>query len=115
MQDPRVFGPAMWFTFHAIAQGYPLNPSARTQQHATNFILAIPSLIPCEVCAEHARTYVELHYMEITRAVKSKDALIDFFIDFHNHANRITGKKLMNNRDARHKYENFRIQDRYKF
>lgn len=99
----------MWFTLHAIARGYPESPSLSTRRHARNFMLALPSMIPCEKCSEHARTFLELNTQALERAVRSRSDMERFIIDLHNHANVMTGKSRMSLAQARALYSSARF------
>ena len=49
--DPRVFGPHTWKTLHTFAVNYHSPPTEAAVDACTNFINALPYLIPCSHCA----------------------------------------------------------------
>jgi len=57
--DPRVWGPAFWFTLHNGAVNYPIKASPTWKDRMKGFILGIPVMIPCEKCRDHATSHIE--------------------------------------------------------
>ena len=49
--DSRVFGPHTWKTLHTFAVNYHSPPTEAAVDACTNFINALPYLIPCSHCA----------------------------------------------------------------
>jgi hypothetical protein len=47
--DPKVWGPAFWFTLHTSAIYYPQRASPIVKERMKNRILALPYEVPCEV------------------------------------------------------------------
>lgn len=58
-QDPRVFGPEAWLTFHRFAQNYPETPNNATYNACKNFINAIPYMVPCPHCGYDFQLFIE--------------------------------------------------------
>lgn len=105
--SPAVFGPPLWFTMHNASMHYPDAPSPLVVEKMKNFIIAIPILLPCDSCREHAVTYIDEHFDEIEEACKSKTTLFKFFVDFHNYVNVRLNKPVMSYEDAYKLYSDF--------
>jgi len=97
---PSVFGPPLWFSLHNAAAHYPDNPAPLARERMKNIILALPILIPCKNCQEHATAYIEKNYNDLDRICSSRDAVFKFFVDFHNHVNVRYDKPEMSYEDA---------------
>jgi hypothetical protein len=93
--NPKVWGPQLWFSFHNGATKYSNNPSPIIKNNMKNFILGIPVIIPCEKCREHANQFIESNYNNLDNIVSSRENLFKFFFDFHNNANIKTNKPEM--------------------
>ena len=103
--NPNVWGPTAWFFFHTAASQYPLNPSFIWKQRTKQFIQGIPVMLPCEKCMKHATAYIESYTDDqLNEIVSSKDALFNFFYDFHNTVNKRLGKGTMSLEDAKKLY-----------
>ena len=98
--SPNIFGPAYWFTLHVGALNYPLRPSPIVIDKMKNFINAIPIMVPCVNCKEHATAYIEKNYDKLDSICSSRDSLFKFFVDFHNEVNIQTNKPVMSYEDA---------------
>lgn len=104
VSDPKVFGPAYWFTYHTAAANYPVEPSAIYREKMKGYILGIPYTLPCEACADHATSYIESIKHNLDNIISSRDKLFNFFVDFHNYVNARYGKPIMSYQDARKIY-----------
>jgi len=100
LSSPDIFGPPFWFTLHASSMSYSFNPTPIIKEKMRNFIIAIPVILPCKNCQEHATAYIEKHYNEIDTACSSRDSLFKFFVDFHNEVNKKKDKPVMSYEDA---------------
>ena len=92
--DPAVWGSAFWFVLHNGAAHYPVKASPMWAQHMKNFILAMPVMIPCEKCADHALAHIKANEHRLDEVVSGRDNLFKFFYDFHNYVNRRYGKPI---------------------
>jgi hypothetical protein len=99
-KDPRVWGPAFWFTLHNGAASYPEKASPVCANHMKGFILGMPFMIPCDKCHDHARAHIEENYHRLDEIVSGKKHLFNFFVSFHNYVNKRYGKPEMSNEDA---------------
>lgn len=94
LSEPKSWGPSFWFTLHNGANHYPENPTNHTMEYMKGFIEGIPVMLPCSVCSEHARVYIDRMKMEnkLNNAVMSRENLFTFFWSFHNSVNARVGK-----------------------
>lgn len=90
--DPRVWGPAVWFTLHNGAAHYPNKPSDAAKHHMKGFIKGLPYMIPCEECAHHAWNHIQ--NTNLDNVVSSRDKLFAYFVDFHNFVNKRYNKPI---------------------
>jgi len=97
---PSVFGPPLWFSLHNAAAHYPDNPAPLARERMKNIILALPILIPCKNCQEHATAYIEKNYNDLDRICSGRDPVFKFFVDFHNIVNIRYDKPVMSYDDA---------------
>jgi len=58
--DPTVWGPHFWMTFHTIAEFYPSNPTEEDIDAFENLFHSLNYLLPCEKCKLHYRE-LQLH------------------------------------------------------
>jgi hypothetical protein len=98
--DPRVWGPAFWFTLHNGAVNYPIKASPTWEDRMKGFILGIPVMIPCEKCRDHATSHIEANFYRINEIVSGREQLFNFFVSFHNYVNERYDKPKMSNEDA---------------
>lgn len=102
--DPKVWGPAFWFSLHTSAAHYPENPSQIVRERMKNRILAIPYEVPCSTCRPHASSFIEANRDNLDKIVSNKHELGKFYVDFHNKVNERYGKKKWTYEDAYKKY-----------
>lgn len=99
-EDPKVWGPAFWFTLHNGAARYPIKASPIFAQNMKNFILGMTAMLPCEKCKDHAIAHIEANYRRLDEIVSGRKNLFNFFVDFHNAVNRRYGKPEMGYQEA---------------
>ena len=102
--SPDVFGPPFWFTLHNGAAKYPVNPNKIVQKKMKDFIIAIPVMLPCLKCKDHAISYIESNLESLDDIVSSREKLFNFFVDFHNYVNKRYGKKIYSYDEAYNLY-----------
>ena len=102
--SPDVFGPPFWFTLHNGASKYPDDPSSIVQTKMKNFIIAIPVMLPCLKCKDHATSYIESNLEKLDTIVSSRKNLFNFFVDFHNYVNKNYGKNILSYEQAEQLY-----------
>lgn len=98
--DPKVWGPAFWFSLHNGSVKYPIKASPLWAERMKGFILGIPVMLPCEKCADHAMAHIESNYDKLDEIVSGRDKLFKFFVDMHNYVNRRYKKPEMSVEDA---------------
>jgi len=99
-RDPRVWGPAFWFTLHNGSVNYPIKASPIWAERMKGFILGMPVMIPCEKCRDHATSHIEANYYRLNEIVSGREQLFNFFVSFHNYVNERYDKPIMSNKDA---------------
>ena len=103
--SPDVFGPPFWFTLHNGANKYPENPNKIVQKKMKDFIIAIPIMLPCLKCKDHATSYIESHLEKLDEIVSSRKNLFNFFVDFHNYVNKKYDKRMFTYEEANKLYD----------
>jgi hypothetical protein len=98
--SPDVFGPPFWFTLHNGASKYPDNPNKIVQKKMKDFVIAIPIMLPCLKCKDHATSFIESNLEKLDDIVSSKKNLFNFFVDFHNYVNKSYNKKIYTYEEA---------------
>lgn len=92
--DPKIWGPAFWFTLHTSAAHYPLNPSPIVRERMKARILAIPYEIPCAGCRPHAIEFIQKNMDQLDDIVSNRHKLGQFYVTFHNAVNKRYNKPL---------------------
>ena len=87
---PSVWGPFFWHTIHIVALGYSKNPTYTDKKCAKEFYEALAFLLPCSVCREHYKEYVQ--EKPISTFLDSRTDLIKWTIQIHNKVNKMLGK-----------------------
>ena len=91
--EPQIFGPYLWFILHTTATALPDTLNQRQQGSFVTFIKNFPVLIPCQVCREHAYTYI-LKTIPYTK-ISSKEGIFRYLWTFHNFVNsRVANAKI---------------------
>lgn len=90
--DPKIWGPAFWFSLHVSAAHYPLEASPIVAERMKGRILAIPYEIPCATCRPHAVAFIEKNRDNLNKIVSGRHALGKFYVEFHNQVNKRYGK-----------------------
>ena len=103
---PEVWGKPLWFSLHHGALHYPPNPSDVIQKNMLNFIIGLPSIIPCSICREHATQYINNAKSTLQDVVSSPDKLFRFFWEFHNSVNERTRKRMFSYEEVYELYKN---------
>jgi len=89
--DPKIWGPITWYNIHTMA-------FAVTEENEIKvFIKLLRSIcdkLPCNTCKEHAKTFLLNNPPEKEiGSIPSK--CFKYTVDFHNHANLMTGGSLL--------------------
>lgn len=102
-RQPSQFGPHYWYMLHSMALNYPVNPTAFAKTKMKAFIEAIPFLLPCLNCTEHAKEFMA--NANIQEALNGRKDLFTFFWNFHNLVNTRLGKPEMSFDEALNLYK----------
>lgn len=94
LKDPRVWGPAFWFSLHNMSFNYPEKASSIVKSRTKNFILALPILLPCPTCKIEATKHIEKQE-DLDDVCSGRDKLSRFFVDFHNNVRKRQKKSQM--------------------
>ena len=101
-RQPSQFGPHYWYMLHSMALNYPVNPTFFAKKKMKAFIEAIPFLLPCRNCTEHAKEFMAK--TNINEALTGRKELFTFFWNFHNLVNKRLGTPEMTFDDALNMY-----------
>ena len=104
LSDPKVWGPAMWFSLHNGAIHYPVNATPIVSTGMEAFIFGLPFMLPCEECSNHCRDYLEVNGDMIEEACSGRKPLFTFFWNLHNFVNERLHKATMSFDDAWERY-----------
>ncbi len=99
MPGPDIWGPHGWKFIHYITLGYPLRPTEQDKNKYFNFFMSLSDVIPCHICADHFKEHLEITPLD-DEALSSKDELMKWAINMHNHVNARNGKKIYSVREA---------------
>ena len=95
------WGNSAWHFLHSVSFAYPDNPSIEDKKGAFDFIQALPFVLPCEECRQHAFKYIHVDtrtQVDSVRSVylSSKHRFAQWMYDFHNAVNLQTEKPPYN-------------------
>ena len=91
---PAVWGPKFWYILHNGSVHYPEQPTNLAMHRMHLFLKTIPYFLPCGDCRNHAIDFINsVPDQVMNKHLSSKQALVSFFVDFHNHVNVRTGKQ----------------------
>lgn len=98
--DPRKWGSSAWTFLHSVAVCYPKQPSDEDKQHYKMFFLSLPYVLPCLRCQENFLRHMSTEACNFDNAFTSRDSLVRWVIDLHNHVNRDLRKPTLSHRQA---------------
>jgi len=102
--EPVIFGPPVWKSLHIMAENYPIQPDKKHQTNCTNFVSALPYMLPCGDCGSHLLKE-EQAIQNLPAVCSSRSKLRSFFVDAHNNVNKHLGKPLWNVKEAENRYK----------
>ena len=105
--NPEVWGPPAWTFLHSITINYPHNPTQEEKTQYFNFFDNLKNVLPCCICKEHYKRYLEEY--PLLDNIDSKDKLIRWLINIHNKINVMNGKKEWTFQEVIHHYDNLHI------
>ena len=91
----KEWGQATWYLFHTLAEKIDEDYYIKNKAEFFKIVALICSNLPCPECAKHSAEILRRLNIE---SIKTRDELIKFFFDFHNHVN-ITVKKASYKKD----------------
>ncbi len=107
MEPPSVWGPKVWKLLEQTAVNYPISPSEARKAEARHFLTGLPSLLPCNTCADHLRTILTTTTdpaLKFSSAVKNRDHFFYFVWSLHDQVNKAIGKRGITYAQAIKKY-----------
>lgn len=107
---PTVWGPFFWHTIHIVALGYPKSPTYTDKKSAKEFYEALAFLIPCAVCREHYKEYLQKN--PLTPYIDSRADLLKWTVLIHNEVNKMLKKPTWTEEEVIEYYERLGRRDR---
>lgn len=106
LSDPKVWGPPFWMSLHISAANYPIKATKNVAELMKNRIRALAIELPCQSCRPHAYAFISDNEYRLDHVCSGRDALFDFFVDFHNKVNSRYNKPLIGYEEARELWMN---------
>jgi hypothetical protein len=88
--EPEVWGPSLWKFLNIICLNYPNKPTLIDRHNYSNFFNSLDNIIPCEACKYHYKLYLKQNAPNLN----SRNDLVLWIIDFHNHVNKRLNKRV---------------------
>ena len=103
------WGEHLWAYIHTLCIVYGLAKDVEQQsQKVIKILYNIPSIMPCEFCADHLRKLMKDYPPD--NCLKAME-LFQWSVELHNKVNQFLGKKLFSIDEALHKWTNIIIID----
>lgn len=102
--DPNVWGKHGWIFLHSITMAYPEKPTQNDKVNYKNFFELLSNVLPCDVCREHFKQYI--NEIPIDNALVNKKKLVEWLINLHNKTNESLGKPVLNYSEVIDIYKN---------
>lgn len=99
--SPLFWGMPGWFFIHAVALGYPTNPTETDKQMYASFFQILATVLPCSICGKH-------FYENMTKnpiRLDNKMELFAWTVEMHNFVNESKGRRKLTTEEA---YEEFK-------
>jgi len=84
------WGPACWIFFHTIVSKVKPDEFMKIRDGLTNQLRIICSNLPCPSCSNHSKRYFQ---RQRSLDFQTKEEMIGFWWHFHNHVNKMKGKR----------------------
>ena len=97
---PKLWGPYCWNFLHSISKNY----NSKYKKKYYYFIKKIKFILPCPVCQEHFKQYLEDNNVELQKI--NKQYLEKWFFKLHNHINKKLYKKEISFKEAKKEIDN---------
>jgi hypothetical protein len=85
--NPKIWGPFFWKTFHLSTFGYPKSPNELDIETYKNFYKSFMKILPCDKCSIESQKILNVSDDELTKALESGDALVNWGYSFHKAVN----------------------------
>lgn len=86
---PKIWGPYMWESLHAISFYYPVNPSDEDKDNYKDFFIRLGDLLPCNTCRLSYKTIIEFGTTSLNNNVlKDRESLTKWLYEVHEAVNR---------------------------
>lgn len=105
--DTLFWGPGFWIALHSITFDYPTHPSEQDKVNYKNFFHDLKYVLPCASCRAHYKEGLETNF-PIEPALKNRETLSKWLVDFHNNVNKRLGKPIVSYESVKEKYEAMR-------
>jgi len=103
IKPTMIWGPSIWYLFHTLAEKVKPESFSYIRNELLNNIYAICSHLPCPVCSEHAKEYLNrINFNTIT----NKEQLKIMLFTFHNVVNQRKGYTQFTIQELNEKYSN---------
>tara|TARA_B100001093_G_scaffold519061_1_gene606252 strand:+ start:1568 stop:2032 length:465 start_codon:yes stop_codon:yes gene_type:complete len=104
----KEWGNSVWIFFHVIADRINEDKFNTIKADVINVTKLICSHLPCPECSEHASKI--LKNINLEKVINSKDDLIKFYFNFHNHINKKLNKPQYNEAKLYSDYTSYDIK-----
>ncbi|AAV50637.1 putative FAD-linked sulfhydryl oxidase [Acanthamoeba castellanii mimivirus] len=92
--SPEQWGIYGWTFSHAVALGYPINPTEEDKLRYYTFFNSYRYVLPCGKCRINYADHLN-KYPLTDEVLSSRENLVKWTIDIHNVVNYYTGKKML--------------------
>jgi hypothetical protein len=102
------WGKPIWTFFHLLAHKVKESEFNVIRPHLLNTIYSICSVLPCPVCSEHAKRYLQaINFNNI----RTKQDLKQMICNFHNDVNKRKGYVIFNSENLDETYDKMNLVD----
>ena len=102
------WGKPIWTFFHLLAHKVKESEFNVIRPHLLNTIYSISSVLPCPVCSEHAKRYLQaINFNNI----RTKQDLKQMICNFHNDVNKRKGYAIFNSENLDETYDKMNFVD----
>lgn len=83
--NPYVWGPSAWHFLHCVTLASPKRWTTTEKTHYRCFFRSLGYVLPCKKCRLHFKNWWSDKVFK--EKIHSRNDLVRWFIDFHNHVN----------------------------
>ncbi|AYV81653.1 MAG: putative FAD-linked sulfhydryl oxidase [Harvfovirus sp.] len=99
IDDPTIWGPAMWRDIHKRTLNYPRNPTSEDKREMYEFFMNLPDELRCDLCANNLRHHLRTYQLTY-HILSSRKRLCFWCVDLHNLVNQSLGKRELSYEEA---------------